>query len=457
MYGAGTFMLGSAALIVVPVYARILGPSGFGVLELFVAGISLGQAVLVLGSDTAIAILVHRTGDAVARRSVVSSASALAVGVAALVLFVGSAASIVTGPAALVAAVAIACTIMHVVWLAALRNLDRPRSFLIATSLYALATVSVGLFSVAGLGLGPLGGVLGVAAGAACGSLMAAWSLRDHLSVRLIATVVLRQITRLGVPLIPAAVALWTIGYSDRFLVAWMASPTAVGLYAAAWKIALGVSIGVSAFLLAWTPYAMRIQRSPDAARLYAAAFTAFVAAGACLTILAALVAGPLIELFAGAEFASARPLIWILVGSVFLYGSSAMLAVILQIGLHTGVVGLVSLAGAACKVIVTLLLVPPLGPVGAAAATAAGYALIAIGLYVMGQRRSPHTYPLPYIALAAILAAVVAWLVTHGGMNTAIAWILGIGASCLLAIVGWRHMSAAGLLIRASRDCTPR
>src|SRR5437870_5676738 len=70
----------------------------------------------------------------------------------------------------------------------------------------------------------------------------------------------LRKMQVFGLPLVPSALALWTINFVDREFVVWYKSQAEVGVYSAAIKIASVVTFVMIAFRTAWPAFAYSIE-----------------------------------------------------------------------------------------------------------------------------------------------------------------------------------------------------
>ena len=93
-----------------------------------------------------------------------------------------------------------------------------------------------------------------------------------------------------GMPLVPSALALWTINFVDREFVSWYKGNAEVGVYSAAVKIASLITFVMVAFRTAWPAFAYSIEDDREAKRTYSFVLTYLLA----LTSWAALALGAL-------------------------------------------------------------------------------------------------------------------------------------------------------------------
>lgn len=441
-YGLATAVSGLVGLAVVPVYTRVLGADGYGVLEILVTLFTLATGMLIMGLDSGVAILMPEAHGPLERRRLVGTAYGLAAAGAGvgIVIFVGLGASV--GPHLLGAeaggllaagAIVTALTLLENVGLASLRNLARSKAYLAVSLASGAGVLLVGLPLVLA-GAGPGGAVAGLAAGAAAGAAVAAWSLRDLLPGSF-GTRRARTLLVVGLPLVPASLAAWIVSVSDRLLLLPLAGLADVGLYGAAARIALVPNLGISAFMLGWLPFALRIQRAPSAPRLYAVALSLFVAAAGIATLLAVPLGGLVLGLVSGPTFAPAGDVIWLLVGSAFAYGTYVMLNLAIMIARRTALIGFVTGLAAVANIGANLILIPPFGYLGAGIATLTAYLVSASTLFVLGQRTMRLPYDIPYLLGATAV---------------------GLGGATLAALIGdpvarWATVLVAGIVLLSS------
>src|SRR5207248_9833042 len=88
----------------------------------------------------------------------------------------------------------------------------------------------------------------------------------------------LRKMQVFGMPLVPSALALWTINWVDREFVVWYKGLPEAGVYSAAVKIASVITFVMVAFRTAWPAFAYSIEDDREARRTYAFVLTYLLA-----------------------------------------------------------------------------------------------------------------------------------------------------------------------------------
>src|SRR5262249_36838911 len=176
-----------------------------------------------------------------------------------------------------VGALTLPCTLV-VLWCNDLRRVTfQPWKFV---TLNVTQTALVGggtLYLVLGRGLGVAGVLYGKLAGDGLAALLGLVLCRHHVRPRFDPGL-LRKMLAYGLPLVPVAFAYGVIGSVDRWSLQHFASLDEVGTYALALKFFAVVTLGVSAFQLAFMPFAFARAQDPDAPRLYARVLALYVA-----------------------------------------------------------------------------------------------------------------------------------------------------------------------------------
>ena len=221
------------------------------------------------------------------------------------------------------------------------------------------------------------------------------------------------RMLRYSLPLIVSQLAWWIIESSDKVMVSHLLDSEALGLYAVACKIPALLNVFIALFSQAWIISAFREYDQGGDAQFYGTAFRIFtVTIGlACSCLL--VVIRPFLRIYVGHAFYEAWRIVpCLLIASVFssvsvfmgaIYGSMEnsvheMLSVVLTGLLNIGL---------------NLLLIPYMGILGAAAATAISYLFIAV-FRILDTRRY-FRFPIRFPALAAqmVILSGAGYLVT--------------------------------------------
>lgn len=428
VYGIGLVALPVALLLATPMLARVLGPDGYGRVEVLTAILSVASVVAILGMDNGVARSYFDYGlDQPTQRRIVVRTGFLAVlmlsavlGLILALVALASAQLLLSKPsassvAATLAAFALLPFMNGVIMSREIFRLERSRRRYVTAGLIQ-ALVGVGAAaSLVAAGAGPAGYFVGLILGS-CAALAfclryGGFFSRDHLIDRR----ELGTMLRYGAPLVPAALATWVIFALDRALLASMRGLFDVGYYGLASKVAAPLFIAMNAFAVAWIPF---ILSQPPARQLElrARALTAVAAAAGVGYVIVLLVAPSLVSILGGASFAPSVDAVPGIALGWLGWGIALVVATEFAITRRTSVVAVGTLIAAAANVALNVALIPAFGFVGAAWATAGSFFLLAL-IYLIWERR---TSPAPYRwlrlgAIAAVLLAVSPFLYASG------------------------------------------
>jgi len=188
----------------------------------------------------------------------------------------------------------------------------------------------------------------------------------------------LRDMLRYSIPLVPTAVFWWVTNLSDRYLVDWLVSPEANGLYAAAARIPTMMTLVSTIFIQAWQISAFSENDEKERASFYSTVFTAyhtliFVAASALILLVKpiAMVLMP--------KYYPAWQHMPFLVLAVSCSCLVTFLGTIYNVAKSNRMVSVTTFIGAATNIILNLLLIPKYEANGAAFATFISYFIVFI------------------------------------------------------------------------------
>jgi len=203
----------------------------------------------------------------------------------------------------------------------------------------------------------------------------------------------LRKMQVFGLPLVPSALALWTINWVDREFVVWYKGLAEAGVYSAAVKIASVITFVMVAFRTAWPAFAYSIEDDRDAKRTYAFVLTYLLTfASWCALALGAL-APWWVRLLTSPHYTRAEKGVALLAFAGAVYAGYTVLAIGSGRARRTQLNWVVTGVGAGVNVGLNFWLIPRWGMVGASISTAAAYVVLFVGMTLYAQ----HVYPVPY------------------------------------------------------------
>src|SRR4051794_16919584 len=404
-YTAASIVSKVIAVALLPLYTRYLSPEDYGAAEIVFAAVVAASIVVRLGLIEAILRFYYKEDEdpaAVVAGSFAGLFWLSTLGALALLPFARPISELlIPEPEALgqsaagLVRIAIGGLWVLTMWefmLTLFRLEERARAFFLTTILNVLASIALTVVLVVGLEEGARGLLVGsYATGAAFVLALIVLQWR-RLSLRLDRGL-LRRLFRFGAPTMPAEASLYLLNFVDRLIIVRSLGLRQAGLYSLAVKFAQGVNVLVRGFQLAWPPLAYSIRDDDEARRTYATVVTLFTAGCAFVVAGMWLFSRWIVRALAAPKFFDSYEAIGLIATAVTLYALYMVLVVILGRTGRTEFNFPAALGALVANVVLNLLLVPPLGIVGAGLALVASY-LVVLGLmYVFTQR----LFPVPY------------------------------------------------------------
>jgi O-antigen/teichoic acid export membrane protein len=202
-----------------------------------------------------------------------------------------------------------------------------------------------------------------------------------------------RKMQTFGLPLVPSALALWTITFVDREFVVWYKGLAEAGVYSAAVKIASVVTFVMVAFRTAWPAFAYSIEDDGEARRTYAFVLTYLLTFASWVALALGALAPWWVALLTDPKFQRAEKGVALLAFAGAVYAGYTVLAIGSGRARRTQLNWVVTGTGAAVNVGLNFWLIPRYGMVGASISTVAAYVTLFVGMAVYAQ----HVYPVRY------------------------------------------------------------
>jgi O-antigen/teichoic acid export membrane protein len=454
-YTASSVLSKLIAVFLLPVYTGALSPADYGAAEVMLASVIAASIVIRLGLIEAL-LRFYYLADEDRRQVVKSGFAALfwattAGALVALAFAEPLSEALLDRPDAELARLAVLGLWTLTLWeyaLTLLRVDERAHAYFTLTALNVLATIPVTVYLLVVADQGASGILLGTFGTGAVFLAGLLWQQRRRLSLRF-DPALLRRMTRFGLPTMPAELSLYSLNFIDRILIVRLAGLAEAGLYALAIKFAQGLNVVARGFQLAWPPLAYSIADDEEARRAYSLVFTWFAAVCAFGVAGLWLLARWIVDLLAAPEYFESFEAVGLLATGVALYALYLVLVVILGRTGRTEFNLPATLAGTAVNIVLNLVLIPPLGFVGAGVALVASYFVVLVLMYALTERLFPVPYEWGRLALlfgvtAATVAAGELLLPTSGAGGFVLRTLLWLALPAILL--------AGGFLTRAER-----
>jgi O-antigen/teichoic acid export membrane protein len=402
IYGFGSLVSRFIAVLLLPVYTRYLSPADYGLIETLIALSAILTVLLAAGVKSAFFRFYFDEKDAEGHRRVIRTSFwfTMAMGTAGLVaglILAGPISSVLfgTGDHANLVRAAFVGLWAHVNYeqmTSLFRVEQRSVAYLIATLINLGLTVGATVMLVVVWDKGPIGVIVGNFTGTLIVYLGLLAYRREQLGLEWDRRL-LREMNRFGMPLVPSALFLWALNFSDRFFLVKLAGPREVGLYSIGVRVASAIILLLAAFRTAWPAFAYSIEDDREAARAYSFVLTYLVAVTSWMALALSVLAPWLVELLTTEEFYPAERVVAPLAFAAAAFG--AYIVVVIGIGRarQTRSNWWITGAAAALNVALNVALIPEYGMMGAAVATIGAYAVLFLGMAWKAQR----VFPVPY------------------------------------------------------------
>jgi O-antigen/teichoic acid export membrane protein len=424
IYGLGSLVSRFIAVLLLPVYTRYLTPADYGLIETLIALSAILTVLLAAGVKSAFFRFYFDEKDHAGHLRVIRTSFwftmtmataglvaglALADPISQFLFGTGTHADLVRA-----AFVGLWASVNYEQLTSLFRVEQRSVAYLIATLINLCLTVGATLLLVVVWEVGPIGVIVGNFTGTLLVYLGLLAYRREQLGLEWDRDL-LREMNRFGMPLVPSALFLWALNFSDRFFLVKLSGPREVGLYSIGVRMASAIILFLAAFRTAWPAFAYSIEDDREAKRAYSFVLTYIVVITSWMALGLGVLAPWLVRLLTTPSFYSAERVVAPLAFAAAAFG--AYIVVVIGIGRARKTRSNWVITGAACvlNIGLNLLLIPPYGMIGAAIATIGAYATLFVGMAWRAQR----IYPVPYQWRRVATAAGVAVALTVVGRVT--------------------------------------
>ena len=447
IYGLGGLVSRILAVLLLPLYTSYLSTADYGKIETLTAASSVVVILLQLGITSAFFRFYFDAPDEAGRITVVRTSfwftmvSSTAGLIVSLALADPLSTLLRTGhrPGLVVAAAIGMWAQMNYAQLTAVfRAEDRAVAYVIASLANVVITVGATVLLVVTFREGPFGVLVGNFIGTLCVYFVLLGYRRYQLGL-VFDRSLFRAMNKFGMPLVPAALALWAVNFIDRLFIALYKGQGEVGVYSVAVRVSSAIVFLMIAFRTAWPAFAYSIEDDREARRTYSFVLTYVVLVGCWVSLFFGLLAPWIVHVLArNPHFHRASEAV-----ALLSFGGAAYIAyTVMAIGSgrarKTQWNWVIAGFAAAVNIGLNVLLIPPYGMEGAAIATAAAYVALFLGMVIYSQ----EVYYVPYQWRRVMTAATVAVGLNVLGsalrVPLAAAFVLVVAYPLVLALLGF-------------------
>lgn len=448
-YGAVAGLSRVSTLILIPFFTRALAVSEFGILDTLWTMTNVGLLLGNAGVDLAMTYYFHHVPRE-EHRTYLTTGLCLRAGFGILVACAGLGTSAIVsglvfnsqefGTWTALSYLVVPFTLVVTYSLDLLRNEHRRRWFLVL-SLVRVVLLLSGTWWLVAVRPGDLVGafLLLRALPEALTAAVLLFLLRDRWGPRWFNRTAARRLLSYGLPLVPATLLLWLLGFVDRWFLYHWGMTDAAGVYALAVKVGMLLTIFAAAVQMAFNPFSLAVRDQGDAASFYARSFSLTMLVALALVLILGANMDWLIRVAGGDRYGeAAMPASFLLVGNLAVV-AAVFFATGANVERKTGVY--VYATGSALVITVTAcsVMIPVWGPTGAAIAVASGNIVLAAVMLGLAGRARPIPYRLLPVLTAALLCAGITISMSAGS---------GVGGGSPVVKNG---IAVAGILIMAT------
>jgi O-antigen/teichoic acid export membrane protein len=268
-----------------------------------------------------------------------------------------------------------------------LRAVDKVTAVAMAGIVSSISMISANLLFLLIVKIGLNGYLIALISGPAAGTFYSIYKiglpLRDYFDQSASADTKKAMISY-SIPLIFNNIALWINAFLDRYFVTAFCGVAQNGVYAIASKIPTILSMCYTVFAQAWTLSAIREFDKEDKDGFFSETYSMYnsLMVVACSVLI--LINIPLAKFLYSGDFFIAWEYSSVLLISVLFNSVTAFFGSIFSAVKDSKAIAVTTLISAAVNILLNLILIPIMGPLGAAIATAACYAVMAMVRYIV-------------------------------------------------------------------------
>ena len=421
IYGSGNALGQVISLLLLPLYTKYLTPGDYGILSMLALVPAVFLTLAAAGMKTALFREFYRLDDPERRGKVLGTALATISGTAAVLLAIGV---LLAEP--LAAWLLKDASVAPIVRLSLLASMigavgEVPRGLLQATRrvktttiinvLMLLITIACTIYFVVALQWGVMGVIYGrligqgVSTASSFGFTFRNFSWTFDISLW-------KKMSSFALPYLPHRLLAMAMDNMDDFLVIYLLGKEQAGLYYVAIRIAAPIGIASAALEQAWAPYKYKVYaEDANPASFFRSAFTYLSSANLYLWLGISVWGPELVRSMTDPKFHPAANLIWAVALIRTCRSFCPLLATGVELGESSRWVPLTSLAGLITVALGCFLLMPILGPIGAALSASLAWLAMGAGYYIISQRQVKIKYDWFAVAAAVGVAGTLVYL----------------------------------------------
>lgn len=417
LYIVGDVLVQAMALILLPLYTRVLTPDAYGILGLVNTVQRILVSVMSLGIAAAITRFYYDSNSDTERRQLIGAIwqgwLLILVTLAILLELLG----FLFGDYLFVQ-ISFRPYLELALWIAALRALaDIPRAVMRVRGQAGLFSI----FSISNFGLSLIliiyfmvileQGVVGSLKGQVIGALIIGIFYLTFMASATQWTwefTYLKQALIFGLPLVPHLLASWVLNFADRWVLERYVSLQEIGIYTLAYQFGLMMSMILSSINRAWGPFFFEKAQQAEGRAILVRLVTYYAFLIIFISLAISLLSQPIISLIADLEYHIAFHYVPIIAAGYLMLGLYFIASNAIFFTKQTKYLPFITGGAAIVNVGANLLLTPKFGVMGAAISTFIGYASLFIITLMAAQCLFTLNYEFRRIGSALLVAITI-------------------------------------------------
>lgn len=420
IYSIPSIFSRSLAIILIPLYTRVLTPADYGSFDLFFVFATLVSLTVAL--EVAQGVARYYSDEKDAERRVLYASSAFWFTIFCYTVFLGISfiysnelSRLVMGKEDLESSFQVGVIYIFINGVFYLiqnqfRWEFRSVHYAIVCTINTVVTALLSIILTYGVAWGLKGLLLGMVSGVLAGCLYGLWYLRHSFRFRF-QWARLKEMLIFSGPLVPSGIAVFVGLYIDRLMINHYSTLDDVGIFGMGFRAASIVGVVIVGFQVSLTPLIYAHYRDPATPSQLARIFRIFVSFALLMFLVVSLFAKEILTVLTVPAYYDAASIVVFLVPAILL-SNMYIFAPGTAIEKKTYLILWINVAGSVFNVFLNALLIPSFGIHGAAAAKLLSYSLV-FGAYMWYSQKLyyvPHNWRL--LAKATLLVAIIAyWL----------------------------------------------
>jgi len=378
------------SVILVPLYTRVLNPSDYGSLDLFMVFANLVNLVVALEISQGVSRYYASESDSFRKTLYASTALWFTficyILFSTLMIFLSSSINdILMGQSNQLKA--FRCGIFYILvngvfYLVQnqLRWELKSKEYFLVSIILTIITALLGVYFTYLEGLGLFGLILAMTFGSTTASIIALYLLRKSFKFRFCRNCLLEML-RYSSPLVASGIAVWITLYVDRLMINHFLSIWDVGVFSVGYKLASVAGFAIIGFQGALTPLVFAHYENPNTAKDIEKIFRYFIAIALIIYLFIGLFANDILVLMTTPNYYDASLVIPYLIPAIFI-SKMYIFAPGIGIAKKTGIILWINIFCGVLNLFLNFYMIPRFGFIGASVATMFSY-FITFLLYI--------------------------------------------------------------------------